>query len=163
MKISAAPAPICHTGSVIVSSGSMTAKRQRLKSVVMPRFVGGFTRSFVMTAESLVSLPAAAMVSTVPIGRLRVISAFFIQKSQIGTSGAQAPCATALAVSITLPPPTARIKSAPNFTASPLIRSAILRHGFGTTPPEAMTVRPASSRFSVSRPMRPLLTAECPP
>ena len=39
--------------------------------------------------------------------------------SQISVSGFAAPCAAAFAVSMTLPPPTAKIRSAPNAIASP--------------------------------------------
>lgn len=68
--------------------------------------------SFVSTAAELVSLPAVDIVSMHPIGRL--FSNFFtpVQKSHISVPAFPAPCAIALAVSITLPPPKPITKSA---------------------------------------------------
>ena len=47
------------------------AKAGRLKGVLQPRLLS--VDSSVKTAESLVSLPAAAMVSTLPTGRAAVM------------------------------------------------------------------------------------------
>ena len=51
--------------------GSRMAKAGRLKGVLQPRLLS--VASSVKTAESLVSLPAAAMVSTLPTGRAPVM------------------------------------------------------------------------------------------
>jgi len=109
------------------------AKTGRLRSVLSPRFSPD--SAFVSTAESLVSLPAAGMVSTTPTGMERVSTARFFQNSHRSVSGLAAPCAMALQVSMTLPPPTARMSSAPNESASFTPSRASATRGFGCTPP----------------------------
>ena len=51
----------------MVSSGFMTANTGRHRSLLYPRLIQ--PSSVVITDESLISLPAAAMVSTAPTGR----------------------------------------------------------------------------------------------
>ena len=139
----------------------MIANAGRLKSVERPLLI--FVSSFVSTAESLVSLPAAASVNTTPTGRDFFTVCFLDQNSQISVSGFAVPCATAFEVSITLPPPTANTKSVPNsmdfFTAS-LANESL---GFGFTPPTVIYSRPASSNEAVTSSSNPLLTTLPPP
>ena len=68
--------------------------------------------SLVMTLRLLDSLPAAGMVRMVPTGSARRRTALPVKKSQTSPSYGT-PMAMALAESMTLPPPTARIKSRP--------------------------------------------------
>ena len=65
----------------------------------------------------LVSLPAAEIVSMHPTETVFSKVFLLVQKSQISTSGLAAPIAIAFAVSITLPPPIPKIKSALNSMA----------------------------------------------
>ena len=69
-----------------------------------------FPSSWVITMLSLPSLPAAEMVNTVPTGRVCVIVALPVKKSQKSPSYL-APTPMALAVSMTEPPPSANKKS----------------------------------------------------
>ena len=68
--------------------------------------------SLVITEELLISLPAAAIVSTTPTGSADSGVLFLSYKSHTSKSAA-APYAIAFAESITLPPPTASMKSTP--------------------------------------------------
>ena len=77
--------------------------------------------SFVSTAESLISLPAAEMVRITPTGKTFSTAIFFVQISQRLVPGFAPPCAMAFAVSMLLPPPTAKIKSAFLYQCSNLI------------------------------------------
>ena len=67
------PQAVCRGGRVQVRAGFMMANWGLLRSEPRPRFSP--VASLVSTAESEVSLPAAAMVSTEPLGRLAVTSA----------------------------------------------------------------------------------------
>ena len=109
------------------------AKAGRLNGVLRPRFSPA--SALVRTAESLVSLPAAGMVSTTPTGMDFVSGARRFQNSQMSVPGLAAPWAMALQVSMTLPPPTARINSAPDSSASCTPSRASATRGFGCTPP----------------------------
>ena len=70
--------------------------------------------SSVITELLLVSLPAAAIVSTEPTGRQLVAILVCAYNSHTSLSGSANPYATALAVSMTEPPPTANMKSSPS-------------------------------------------------
>ena len=98
-----------------MSSGSRMANLGRSRSEPSPRFTS--VSSWVRTAVSLVSLPEAEMVSTTPMGRICSTGRFRCQKSHRSASGLAAPRAMALEASMTLPPPTARIRSAPKSRA----------------------------------------------
>ena len=106
--------------------------------------------SRVMTVTGDDSLPEAAMVRMVPTGRAEEGKALPSKKSQksplYGT-----PSAMALAESMTLPPPTARIKSTSSLRHSsiPSCTSPLL--GFGRTPPRETAVMPALSSEAVTR------------
>ena len=139
----------------------MMANLQRLNGVLMPAFLP--IASFVRTAESLISLPAAGIVRTAPTGRDFVSGTFFVQISQSASAGFAAPCATAFAVSIELPPPTARIKSACISTAFFTPSSARASLGFGFTPPSSSKARPSFARDASTRSRRPLRFALPPP
>ena len=133
----------------------------RLNSVLSPFFLPIF--SLVSTAESLISLPAAEIVRTTPTGRLFVKGTFSVQISQRSRSGFAVPWAIPFAVSMTLPPPTARIKSACISRAFFTPSSARESLGLGFTPP-----RPSHTIFSSSSsllifPRRPLFFALSPP
>ena len=133
----------------------------RLRSVLSPCFLP--ISSFVNTAESLISLPAAAMVRTTPTGRLLVSGTFCVQISQSEVSGFAVPWAMPFAVSIELPPPTARIKSAPKEAAAFTPASAKERSGFGLTPPHSLNMIPASSSSTSILSSSPLLFTLPPP
>ena len=113
----------------------MIANAGRLKSVERPLLI--FVSSFVSTAESLVSLPAAASVNTTPTGRDFFTVCFLDQNSQISVPGFAAPIAIPFAVSIALPPPTARISSAPKAIAFSTPSLAKDSRVFGHTPPNS--------------------------
>ncbi len=139
----------------------MMAKSGRCRSVFRPRL--SVVSSFVSTALSLVSLPAAEMVSTAPSLLVLVSAAFLLQKSQMSVSGLATPWAMALDVSITLPPPTPRMKSAPNASAFCTPSRAWDRRGLGCTPPKLMCSSPASVSVCSMRAISPLFTALWPP
>ena len=111
----------------------MIANFGLFKSVDNPRFLP--ISVLVRTAESLVSLPAAEIVKTTPTGRLFTNRSSLAQNFQISMSGFAVPCATAFAVSMTLPPPTANTKSVPNAMDSCTASLAKDNLGFGSTPP----------------------------
>ena len=159
--MSVTPQAIWYFGRVAASSGFMMANLQRLNGVLMPAFLP--IASFVRTAESLISLPAAGIVRTAPTGRDFVSGTFFVQISQSASAGFAAPCATAFAVSIELPPPTARIKSACISTAFFTPSSARASLGFGFTPPSSSKARPSFARDASTRSRRPLRFALPPP
>ena len=137
------------------------ANAGRLSGVLSPRLSP--SSSFVSTAESLVSLPAAGMVRIAPTGVVRLSSARFAQNSQMSTSGFAAPCATALAVSITLPPPTARMSCAESASARFTPSRARDRRGFGCTPDRTSNLTSAAFNSPSTRSRSPLLFALCPP
>ena len=113
----------------------MIANFGRFRLVLIPPFF--LVSSFVRTAESLVSLPAAAIVSTHPTGVDLVSMISPPQISSRDQSGFATPWAIAFAVSIELPPPTARRKSAPNSIAFSTPSCAYAIRGFGFTPPNS--------------------------
>ena len=86
-----------------------------------------------MTQLSDPSLPAAAMVSTTPTGRVFVMGAFPVKKSQKSPSYS-APKPMALAVSMTEPPPRASRKSAPSFRQSSMPSYTLPLRGLAWTP-----------------------------
>ena len=67
IMISTMPQVSWYFGRVYVSSGFMMANFGLLKSVLIPAFLP--VSSLVMTAESLISLPAAEIVRMTPTGR----------------------------------------------------------------------------------------------
>ena len=77
--------------------------------------------------------------------------------------GREDAAATAFAVSIELPPPTARIKSACISTAFFTPSSARASLGFGFTPPSSSKARPSFARDASTRSRRPLRFALPPP
>ena len=93
----------------------MMANLGRSRLEPSPRFTRVSSR--VRTAVSLVSLPAAEMVRMAPTGSVCSTGRFRSQKSHRSPSGLAAPRAMALAASMTLPPPTARTRSAPKSNA----------------------------------------------
>ena len=161
IRISVTPQDTCRGGSVIASFGSRMANAGRLRSVLRPRF--SHSCSLVSTAESLVSLPDAGMVRITPTGVERVSTSRRFQNSQISVSGLAAPWAMALAVSITLPPPTAKIRSARNSTALFTPSRASSTRGLGCTPPMESYGSSASSSSANTRSRRPLRLALPPP
>ena len=122
-------------GSVYVSSGFIIANFGRIRSLPIPDL--SCVSSSVSTAELLISLPAAEIVKTVPTGSAFFNSFLFFQNSQISVPGFAAPIAIPFAVSIALPPPTARISSAPKAIAFSTPFLAKDRRGFGFTPPSS--------------------------
>ena len=93
----------------------MIANLGRFRWVLNPRLDP--VSWFVRTEEALVSLPAAGIVRTAPVGS--PCSGFFfrLQNSQMSVSGLAAPMAMAFAVSMAEPPPMPKIKSAPKVMA----------------------------------------------
>ena len=116
-----------------VKQGFIIANLGRLNSVGKPLL--SRVSSLVSTEELLVSLPAAAIVSMHPIGRLFSKVFVLVQNSHISVSGLAAPCAIALAVSIALPPPIPSIKSALKSIAFFTPSLACDRVGLATAPP----------------------------
>ena len=137
------------------------ANAGRLRGVFSPRLRP--SSSFVKTAESLVSLPAAGMVRMAPTGVVHRSSARLAQNSQMSTSGFAAPWATALAVSITLPPPTARMSCAESASAFWTPSRASDSRGFGCTPDRTSNVTSADLNSVSTRSKSPLSFALCPP
>ena len=131
--ISTIPQAICFLGKVNVNSGFIIAKHGRFSWEPKPFFSP--VSSLVKTAESLISLPAAEIVNITPTGILFFNTSFPTQKSHKSIVGFATPCAIALAVSMTLPPPTAKIKSILFSTAVFTPSLAKLRRGLGCTPP----------------------------
>ena len=156
IMMSVIPAASWYLGRVAPRAGFTTAKRQRLQSVLMPAFLP--MASLVSTAESLISLPAAGMVSTAPTGRDFLSGTFWVQMSQRAASGLAAPWAMALAVSMALPPPTPIMRSAPNSKASRTPCSAWATVGLGCAPPYSFQAIPAASSDAFTRSNRPLRT-----
>ena len=119
----------------------MMEKSGRLQGALKPRL--SQPSSFVMTQESLISLPDAARVRMVPTG-----SAFsgtrFLELNSHGSQSLSAPAAAALAESRTLPPPTARIMSTFSARASSAALRAIESLGFASTPPSSTNSTPLS-------------------
>ena len=161
IMMSEAPAAICSRGRVKASVGFIKAKTGRLSGEFSPTFCP--VSSFVSTAESLVSLPAAGMVSTDATGIVRVSSAFFVQISQMSTSGFAMPWATAFAESITLPPPMARMKFTSAVSPSRIASRTNATRGFGCTPPITRNASPAEVRFISIRESSPERSALPPP
>ena len=114
-------------------------------------------------AEALVSDPAAGIVSTTPTGRRSVTGRPCRQISHRSFSGCLAPMAMALAVSMALPPPTARIISARSARARRTPSRAWATTGLGRAPPKRMGVQPACSRYPQSLSSRPERRALPPP
>ena len=131
----------------------MNASAGRLNGVLMPPLTP--VSSFVRTAESLVSLPAAASVRTTATGVERVSLSRPHQKSQMSVSGFATPCAMAFAVSMTEPPPMARMKSAPKRSASRTPSRAWETSGFGWTPPRTSNAMPLSVSVRSTRARSP--------
>ena len=161
MMMSAMPQTSCFSGTVKVSSGFMKARTGRLSGVLRPTL--RIVSSFVNTAESLVSLPAAASVSTEPTGMVFSSLARPLQKSQTSVPGLATPWAMALAESMTLPPPTARMKLALKASASRTPSRTSATRGFGWTPPSTWKASPADVSWHSMRESRPLLTTLPPP
>ena len=159
--MSATPAASCGEDREKASSGFKMAKAGRLNGDGSPAFSP--VSSFVSTAESLVSLPAAGSVKMTPTGRLFLSFTLPDQKSQMSVSGFAVPCAMAFAVSMTLPPPTARRKSASKSIASRTASRANERRGFGRTPPRTENARPAAVMTRSTRASSPLLMTLPPP
>ena len=159
--MSVTPQAACRAGSVAASAGSINANAGRFRSVFNPRLASA--ASSVRTAESLISLPAAGIVNTTPTGSDFSSFTLPIQMSQISASGFAVPCAVAFAVSMTLPPPTAKIRSAPNAIASRMASRASPSRGFGFTPPITANAIPAPVSRASTRSSVPLFFALCPP
>jgi len=110
----------------------MTANFKRLSSVEQPFFI--FNSRLVITAELLISLPAAECVKTHATGIASIGFLFPIAKSHTSQS-AFAPSAVYLHESITLPPPTASIISTFSRFATAIASLTKVILGFGSTPP----------------------------
>ena len=82
---------------------------------------------------------------------------------QTSLSGLATPWATALAVSMTLPPPRPRTMSAPKAAALAMASRAKDTRGFGWTPPRDSQAMPASWSCRQIRSSRPERTALPPP
>ena len=144
----------------MVSSGFIIAKRGRMRFVRHERLCRPLI--FVITDEALASLPAAGIVSTTPTGRAADGVPFPQKKSQKSPSYT-APSAIALAVSITEPPPTARMKLTPSLRAMPIPSYTLSSVGFGCTPFSMQYEILLLSRESVTCFTSPLFSADCPP
>ena len=129
------------------------ANTHLLNSVFIPIFLPAF--SLVRTAESLISDPAAGMVRTAATLRDRVRGTFLVHMSHRSHSGFAAPWAMPLAVSITDPPPTAMMISAPVSMAFFTPSSACDSRGLAFTPPKESWAMPAASREASTCPKRP--------
>ena len=101
-NMSTTPAEICSAGSVAKRAGLMKAARGRMSGEPIPIL----SPWCVMTARVDCSEPAAGIESTAKTGSAFSGTASPVKKSQLSPSYST-PIATALAVSITEPPPTA--------------------------------------------------------
>lgn len=102
-----------------------------------------------------ISEPDDAAVENTPTGRVALGVAFPVKKSHVVSPSYNAPTETALAVSITEPPPTARIKSIFLSLTIPTNLSINSIRGFGTISPFSTYSIPFSPNFS-------LMTSEIP-
>ena len=107
--------------------------RGRWVVLLKPRFKP--FSSLVITQEALISLPEADRVRMVPTGRAPAGAASLVKNFHTSTPGFPAPSAMHLAESITLPPPTARTKSAFSARHSSIPFFAMDRVGLAWTPP----------------------------
>ena len=102
-----------------------------------------------MTQLSDPSLPAAEIVSTTPTGSVFSILAAPVKKSQKSPLYS-APKPMALAVSMTLPPPSASRKSAPVRRTRSMPSYTLPLRGLAWTPESSVKGMPAASREAVT-------------
>ena len=83
-------------------------------------------------------------------GSARGLSTFFMTKSQQSSVGAATVAAMTFEASMVEPPPTAKMTSMPSSRQilTPLL--TVVWRGFGSTPPNSDTVRPALVRTSTT-------------
>ena len=118
--------------------------------------------SFVITPYEFISEPVAARVRTAPRGTASVHTTPFVKKSHTSFLYLT-PAAIALEASITLPPPTASIKSTPSALQISIPSYTLFRRGLGLIPVSSTKETPAfliSFRTSSNIPFR--LTLLCP-
>ena len=143
--MSATPAAVWLAGTEKVSVGSQIDATGARRSLAKPSF--SLVSRFEITALLSYSLPVAESVSTVKSGSAFLIFEESTTSSQ-ASSSLTAPAAIALEQSITLPPPTARMKSIFLSLQTRTPARTLSMRGLGTTPSSSKISRPGRAAFT---------------
>ena len=156
--MSAAPAAVCHAGTLALTDGSQKEAFGKSNGEDIACF--SLVSILLITPGASYSLPVAASVSTEKSGRASLIRLPSLTRSQASPSYLTA-AAIALEASITEPPPTATIKSAFCSRASLAAALTEVTRGLGSMPENSTTSKPVSA--FLTRSSKPLRTTLPPP